>query len=253
MDDWSQFPARAYLDQHYGHMSSETATMMSAIIEYARGGEFAPSRLIEVAGGPTVFSLLALTAALESPPQRIVFTDIAESNLREVDDWLHDRQDAFDYSHLYAWLATNAQVDPERAAASLRAAEWELVCVDWHDPPRAAWLDAFDVVSSHFFVESATGDRAEALALLRNFSGLASPDALVLLSFLQHAQSWDCAGVAVTSLQVHEDMIESFLRTGGLTLAQAAVRTARGRQPAAVTGYEGVVTVSGIASRHVGR
>ena len=50
-------------------------------------------------------------------------------------------------------------------------------------------------------------------ALLRNFSGLGRREALVLLSFLQHAHSWDCAGVAVTSLQVHEDMIESFLRS----------------------------------------
>ncbi len=220
--------------------------MMSAIIRYARSGEFAPSRLIEVAGGPTVFSLLALTAALESPPQRIVFTDIAESNLREVDDWLHDRPGAFEYAHLYAWLEANAQVDPERAVAALRAVEWELVRVDWHEPPPTAWIGAFDVVSSHFFVESATGDRAESLAMLRNFSGLGRREALVLLSFLQHAHSWDCAGVAVTALQVHEDMIESFLEAGGLAVRDAVIQTARGRQAAAIAGYEGVVTVSGI-------
>jgi hypothetical protein len=227
-------------------MSSETATMMSAIIEYVRGRRVAAGRLIEVAGGPTVFSLLALTAALEAAPKLIVFTDIAETNLKEVDDWIEDRPGAFDYSHLYAWLDAHAHVDPERAASALRAARWELVQVDWHDPPRAAWIGAFDAVSSHFFVESATPHLAEARTFVRNYAQLGRREALVLLSFLQHADTWDCAGSPVPSLRVHEDMIQTFLEAEGLALDDVAVKTAAGRQAAAVAGYEGVVTVSGI-------
>jgi hypothetical protein len=247
IDDWSLFPARAYLDQHYGHMSSETATMMSSIISYVRDhGCAPPSRLIEVAGGPTVFSLMALTAGLGAAPGRIVFTDIAESNLAEVDDWLHDRPGAFDYAHLYDWLEARAQADPERAAAALRAADWELVAVDWHDPPPAAWIGAFDAISSHFFVESATPDAATALTFARNYAALGRSGTLALLSFLQHADSWDCDGHPVPSLRVHERMIEAFLATAGLALQDAEIRTAAGRQAAAVTGYAGVVTVAGI-------
>lgn len=224
--------------------------MMSAIIDRVRARPMElPSRLIEVAGGPTVFSLMALTAALEAAPRRIVFTDIAETNLAEVDDWLHDRPGAFDYAHLYDWLETHAEADPERAAAALRGADWELVQVDWHDPPRAGWSGAFDVLSSHFFVESATPDEAEARDLVRNYAPLCRSDALVLLSFLQHADTWDCAGEPVASLRVHEDMIEGFLRSGGLGLDDAVVGTAPAQQPAQVSGYEGVVTVSGITAR----
>jgi hypothetical protein len=250
IDDWSLFPARAYLDQHYGHMSTETATMMSSIVAYVRGRACAPpSRLIEVAGGPTVFSLMALTAALGAAPGRIVFTDIAETNLAEVDDWLHERPGAFDYAHLYDWLRTHAQADPERAAAALRAADWELVPRDWHDPPPAAWIGGFDAVSSHFFVESATSDEATARRFVRNYAGLARPGALLLLSFLQHADSWDCDGVAVPSLRVHEDMIVDFLRSEGIALDDPALLTAAGRQAAQITGYAGVVTVAGTRSR----
>jgi hypothetical protein len=227
-------------------MSSETATMMSAIIEYVRGRRDAPSRLIEVAGGPTVFSLLALTAALDAAPEHIVFTDIAETNLQEVDDWLDDRPGAFDYSHLYAWLEEHAQVDPERAASALRAARWELVQVDWHDPPPPAWIAAFDAVSSHFFVESATAHLAEARTFVQNYAQLGGRDALVLLSFLQHADTWDCAGSPVPSLRVHEGMIQAFLEAAGLALDDVAVQTAAGGQSADVAGYAGVVTVSGI-------
>ena len=118
--------------------------------------------------------------------------------------------------------------------------------MDWHDPPPPAWIGAFDVVSSHFFVESATPDEAEALTFVRNYAPLAGSDAVVLLSFLQRADAWDCDGVAVPSLQVHEGMIESFLASGGISLDDAAIQTAAGRQPASVTGYEGVVTVSGV-------
>ncbi len=226
--------------------------MMTAIIDYVRGRGLRPERVIEVAGGPTVFSLLALTAALAAPPEQIVFTDIAESNLQEVDDWLHERPGAFDYAHLYAWLETQAGADPERAAHELRGARWELRQVDWHDPPPPSWLGAFDVVSSHFFVESATPDEAEALAFVRSYAPLAGSEAVVLLSFLQRADAWDCDGVAVPSLQVHEGMIESFLRAGGISLDDATIRTAAGRQAAAVTGYEGVVTVSGLRSASPG-
>ena len=221
--------------------------MVASIIEYVRArGSATPARLIEVAGGPTVFSLLALTAALEAAPERIVFTDIADANLAEVDDWLHDRPDAFDYAHLYAWLEDEAQADPERAVAALRAADWQLVRVDWHDPPPAAWVGAFDAVSSHFFVESATPDEHTALTFASNYASVAQPDALVLLSFLQHAESWDCDGFPVASLQVHEGMIERFLATAGLTLAEVTMQTAAGRQTADVTGYAGVVTVAGV-------
>lgn len=247
MDDWLQFPARAYLDQHYGHMSSETATMMASIIEYVRDRDVRPpARLVEVAGGPTVFSLLALTAALDAAPSRIVFTDIAATNLAEVDDWLHDRPEAFGYAHLYAWLDEVAGSDPERAVAALRAADWELVQRDWIQAPPSAWIGAFDAVSSHFFIESATPDAATALAFARNYATVGRPGALVLLSFLQHADSWDCDGFPVPSLQVHEGMIEGFLAEAGLRLADAALRTAAGRQSAEVTGYAGVVTVSGV-------
>lgn len=222
--------------------------MMAAIIAYVREHEPRPSRLIEVAGGPTVFSLLALTAALPAAPEHIVFTDIAPSNLQEVDDWLHDRPGAFDYTHLYEWLGAHAQVDPERCAAALRDASWELVAFDWHDAPPAAWIGAFDAVSSHFFVESATSDEAEARAFVRNYASLGGRDALVLLSFLQHADSWDCDGFPVASLPVHEDMIEAFLRAEGLALDDIAIQTAAGRQSSTVTGYAGVVTVSGTRS-----
>lgn len=221
--------------------------MMASIIDYVRTrGAARPARLVEVAGGPTVFSLLALTAALEAAPERIVFTDIADANLAEVDDWLHDRPDAFDYAHLYAWLEDEARADPERAVAALRAADWELVRVDWHDPPPAAWIGAFDAVSSHFFVESATPDEQTARTFASNYAALGRPDALVLLSFLQHAESWDCDGIPVASLQVHEGMIEGFLATAGLPLRDTSIRTAPGRQTADVTGYAGVVTVAGV-------
>jgi hypothetical protein len=247
LDDWSLFPARAYLDQHYGHMSSETATMMASIVDYVRARDVPPpARLVEVAGGPTVFSLLALTAALEAAPQRIVFTDIADSNLHEIDDWLHDRPGAFDYAHLHDWLENEAHADPERAAALLRAADWELVRVDWHDPPPAAWIGAFDAISSHFFVESATPDEDTARRFASNYAALGRPGGLVLLSFLQHAESWDCDGVAVPSLQVHEGTIEPFLASAGIALRDPTIRTAAGRRPADVTGYAGVVTVAGI-------
>jgi hypothetical protein len=230
-------------------MSSETETMMSSIIEYVRGRTRAPDRLIEVAGGPTVFSLLALTAALDAAPAHIVFTDIADTNLQEVDDWLHDRPAAFDYSHLYAWLAEHAHADPERAASSLRGARWELVRVDWHDPPPRPWIETFDAVSSHFFVESATPDLAKARAFVRNYAQLGRHQALVLLSFLQHADTWDCAGSPVPSLRVDEGMIEAFLAAEGLALDDIAVRTAAGGQAADIAGYAGVVTVSGIRAR----
>ncbi len=246
MDDWSLFPARAYLDQHYGEIFPETATMMSAIVDYVRDRDAGPAeQAIEVAGGPTVFSLLALTAALGTAPRRIVFTDIAHANLAEVDDWLRDRPEAFDYSHLYAWLDAEVGVDPERVAAALRAADWELVQRDWREPPPRPWVGAFDVVSSHFFVESATHDVDTARTFARNYASVGRGDALVLLSFLQHATLWDCHGFTVRCLGVREGMIEDFLSNVGLTLADAQVRSAAGRRPADVAGYAGVVTVSG--------
>ena len=129
------------------------------------------------------------------------------------------------------------------------AVRWELRQVDWHEPPPAPWIGAFDVVSSHFFVESATPDEAEALTFVRNYAGLAAGDAVVLLSFLQRADAWDCDGVAVPSLQVHEGMIESFLRSRG----NRALTTRRSRRRQAASRRRSPATKASSPSRAFAR
>jgi hypothetical protein len=91
----------------------------------------------------------------------------------------------------------------------------------------------FDVISSHFFVESATHDLATALTFARKCASVGRGDALVLLSFLQHATLWNCHDLAVRCLAMREGTIEDFLSNVGLTLTDAQVRTAPGRRPAA--------------------
>jgi hypothetical protein len=239
------FPARAYLEKYYGTVGEENAAMLRTILAGLPPPEAVGPRVIEVGGGPSLFSLMAIASSQHRCFRRVTFTDIAAANLAEVRWWLDDDPRQFDYTELLSWLEAEVGADPLVVTESLRASLWDLVRFDWLTSDAPNWHGAFDVVSSHFFSESATDDRAELLDLLGKVARLGRQGATVLLSFLCRSHGYCVDGQQFPAFPLDEDSVLEMLGEAGVSLVDPQVRAAPTEDPDSQPGYDGMMFVAG--------
>jgi hypothetical protein len=240
-----EFPARGYLDKYYGAMGPENVAFAHSITDYLRTRIMPTDTVIEVAGGPCLFSLMSLMAMRGRPFEHVTFTDIGWKNLREVECWLTEDPSKFDYSELLHWLGAELDADPGAVARSLRASNWELAGFDWGNDPPAAWRHRYDVVSCHFFAESATNDEADFVAFLEKLGGLGRPGATLLTSFICRSSGYRIHRRDYPAFAIDENSVFHYLELAGLQLQDVEVRTVPAEDPASDPGYEGLLFVAG--------
>ena len=240
-----EFPARGYLEKYYGDVGPENAAFVRSITDYLWTRNVPTDTVIEVAGGPSLYSLMSLMASRGRPLDHVTFTDIGWKNLREVSSWLRDDPSKFEYDPLLRWLREEAGVDADAVVRSLRASAWELAAFDWHDEVPTAWRHGYDVVSCHFFAESATDDEGDLVALLAKLGQLGRPGATLLTSFIRRSSGYTIQQRDFPAFAVDETSILDYLDAAGLTLADVEVRSVAAENPASDPGYDGLLFVAG--------
>ena len=121
-----EFPARGYLEKYYSAVGAENAAFVRSITDYLQTRIARTDTVIEVAGGPCLYSLMSLMASRGRPFRHLTFTDIGWKNLREVESWLRDDPSQFDYGPLLQWLGEDAGVDGESVERFAARSTWSL-------------------------------------------------------------------------------------------------------------------------------
>jgi lysine decarboxylase len=242
---FEDFPARAYLEKYYSGMGAENAVLLDTVVDYIAATGAPTGRVVEVAGGPSLLSMLALAAVRGEPFEEVLFTDLGQANLDEVERWLTQDPMRFDYSHLLAWLEQRTGAQPEAVSAALRASHWELSSFDWKGDPPPEWCGRFDVVASHFFAESATSNEEEFIAMMRRVPRLGRPGAVALLSFMSRSRGYTIDGADFPGFDVDETTVLGYLRAAGVSLSDLHLRTVPAEDPGSDPGYEGLLFVAG--------
>ena len=239
------FPARSYLEKYYSSVEPENAAFVRSITEYLWPRTEATDTVIEVAGGPCLYSLMSLMASRGQPFDHLTFTDIGWKNLREVECWLQGHPSQFDCDPLLRWLSEEVGVDPDTVARLLRASTWELARVDWRKPVPQAWRHSYDVVSCHFFAESATDDETELVAFLEKLGDLGRPGATLMTSFVCRSADYTVQQRDLPAFAVDETTIFEYLERAGLELEDIEVRSVPSEDPASHSGYKGLLFAAG--------
>jgi NNMT/PNMT/TEMT family len=240
-----EFPARGYLEKYYGAVGPENAAFVRSITDYLRSRSAPTDTVIEVAGGPSLYSLMALMASRGRPFGHVTFTDIGWKNLREVECWLQDDPSQFDYGPLLRWLSREAGVDAGEVARALRASTWELANFDWHEAVPPAWRHGYDVVSCHFFAESATDDEGDLVAFLGKLGALGRPGATLLTSFICRSSGYTIQRRDFPAFGIDESSVHHYLQRAGLRLEDVEVRSVAAEDPDSNPGYESLLFVAG--------
>jgi hypothetical protein len=240
-----EFPARAYLEKYYSAVGPENEAFMRSITEYLQHRPVATDTVIEVAGGPCLYALMSIMACRDRPFRHLTFTDIGWKNLREVDNWLHDDPGQFDYAPLLNWLHANAAISEDRIVDCLRTSTWELAAFDWRRPVPDAWRAGYDVVSCHFFAESATNDENELIAFLRKLRRLGRPGATLLASFMCRSAGYTIGQRQFPAFSIDEHTILRYLQQAGIVLQDTQLRTTPCEDPSTNPGYDALLFLAG--------
>lgn len=240
-----EFPARAYLEKYYGAVGDENAAFMRSITEYLACRSVVTDTVIEVAGGPSLYALMSIMACRGKPFRHLTFTDIGWKNLREVESWLHDYPDQFDYTPLLEWLKNETGASPARVTRALRRSTWELTEFDWRRPVPAGWERDYDVVSCHFFAESATSDEAELIAFLRKLRRLGRPGATLLTSFMCRSAGYTIGQRDFPAYSVDETSVLTYLERAGIVLEDRELRMVPCEDSSSNPGYDALLFVAG--------
>jgi hypothetical protein len=240
-----EFPARAYLEKYYNEVGAENSAFLRAITDYLADHPASTDRVIEVAGGPSLFSMFAVAAVRGRAFRQVTFTDVGWRNIGEVEAWLRDDPRQFDYEPLLEWLRAEVDADAATLVDTMRSSAWDMCHFDWRSEVPVAWLRAFDVVSSHFFAESATDDEAELLSLLEKVGRLGKPGATVLLSFMCRSTGYRIAHQDFPAFDIDEHNISSYLERAGVKLLEPVLRTVPTEDPSSYPGYDGMLFIGG--------
>jgi len=240
-----EFPARGYLEKYYGEMGAENVAFVRSITDYLATRTVATDTVIEVAGGPSLYSLMALMASRGRRFEHVTFTDIGWKNLREVQCWLDEHPARFAYDALLDWMCAEVDVDGEVVERALRSSAWELAEFDWHAPVPAAWRHGYDVVSCHFFAESATDDESDLVAFLSRLGALGRPGATLLASFITHSSGYRIHHRDFPAFAIDEQSLFGYLERAGIRLRDVEVRSVEAQSPEADPGYDGLLFVAG--------
>jgi len=244
-----RFPARYYLEKYYTNVGLENAAFMRAAARSVRPverlGVFA-----ELGGGPSLCALFAMVAATRVGPTRVVWMDVASSCLKEVDDWLRMEAGAFDYAAVLQWLEDEFDVDRSELAGRVRGAEWDMRRLDLHRPLPADLWGVGDVVGSHFFAESATGDEERFVEMTSHIGQAASPGALIALSYIRRSRPYRLQDDTLyPALSLDEDNLQPLLARAGLKFAELRVERGPIDDPPARPDYDGMVFATGSLRR----
>lgn len=236
-----EFPARAYLEKYYSAVGPENEAFMRSITEYLQHRSVATDTVIEVAGGPCLYALMSIIACRDQPFRHLTFTDIGWKNLQEVENWLHDNPGQFDYAPLLSWLQAEVGVKEDRIVDALRNCTWELVQFDWRRPIPDAWRAGYDIVSCHFFAESATNDEHELIAFLRKLRRLGRPRATLLASFMCRSAGYTIGQRTFPAFSIDEHTIHRYLHQAGIVLEDTELRTIPCEDPSTNPGYDALL------------
>jgi hypothetical protein len=214
--DWSAFSPQAYLHEYYADIGAENLALLQ-FLQRAFRDVPQDSLLLDFGGGPTIYTLITASRRVSE----IHFCDYLESNLEAVQQWLHGRFGAFDWTHFVKTTLVLEGQDYSRESVrarenQIRQSVTQVMRCDANRPDPLNGINwQYDVLVSNFCAESATNDRAQWRRFVRNITSLLKPGGKLVMSTLKGADSYAVGDEIFPAVFILEDdLIEVLCHAG---------------------------------------
>jgi hypothetical protein len=167
---WDEWNPRSYLNTYFETLGQDSIENLKFLIrELAEFKDSPKQKILDFGAGPTIFSgLLGAPYATE-----ITFADYLESNLKEIDKWLHKKPDAFNWNNYTRYilkLENNlcSELNIRLRHEELRRKARIIRCDASLEKPLIHSPENFSLVISNFCADSSTDSKAKWKTYMKN-------------------------------------------------------------------------------------
>ncbi|XP_075460168.1 nicotinamide N-methyltransferase-like [Ascaphus truei] len=219
----SDFDGRRFLDTYYhGDLATTDQGMIFSLENlhrfFARGC-IKGDCMIEIGCGPTIFQVISSCEHFK----KIYLTDYSEANLQEVDRWLNDEEDAFDWTPYMKYVCNleGGRTTPEEKSDKIRKSVTLMRCdVTQANPMQPAVLPLADCVIISECLTSACKTLEDFTAALKNISSLLNPGGYLILSDILGGSYYLVGEANFPVLPLEEKFIKRAMADVGFTIEE---------------------------------
>jgi hypothetical protein len=218
VDDYGLFRPLDYLNEY--HLEWDAEDEFSARFIHAAFESIAPQdSMIDVGGGPTLYQLISA----RNKVKKITCAEYLESNRREVQKWLRNEADAFNWDQYfkhYLALERDAHATSiDEMKDCLRSKLGEFIPCDLNQQePIPGPRRVFDVVSSHFCVEAICKDDDDLVSKLGKLAALARTGGYLIMSGLKEAHCYQVGDFNFYAYPMDQERFLEVLRQSGCNI-----------------------------------
>ncbi len=216
---WDKWDARTYLDTYYKDPMADTYETLEFL---HRSLVSMPSfkRALEFGAGPTLFGSLGLEPYVEE----LHSADYLEQNLVEVQKWLNNDKDAFNWDVCSQYLIAFEGGEPTKKnvdlrSESLRRKITKLLRGDIKQKwPLLGHAEKYDLVVSLFCADSITNSKQEWFQYMKNIFNLADSGGVILIAALRNCTYYKVGDRFFPCANINERDIEKVVLDSGLNI-----------------------------------
>jgi len=218
VDDYQLFRPLDYLTEYHCNWDEED-DLSTRFISAAFGTIAAQNSMIDVGGGPTIYQLISARNKVKT----ITCAEYLESNRLEVQKWLRNEPDAFDWDEYFRRYLEAEPDAPESSIEdmknSLRGKLSEFIHCDLHQPnPIPGPARVFDVVSSHYCVEAICQSDDDLVSKLGKLVALTRKGGYLIMSCLKDSRSYKVGEFDFYSYPMNQERFLEVLRQAGCNI-----------------------------------
>jgi hypothetical protein len=211
IDSFAGFEPRGYLSEYYMRVDGENEKLLAF---HARAHEIVPadSLMLEFGGGPTLYQLIS--AAVRA--REIHFSEYSPANLREIQAWLDDDDDAFSWKPFIKAVleleggSVDAGAISDREALLRQRITTLLPGNAFETHPLGAPA-RYDVVSANFVMEGITDDLEVWSAVYANVTDMVRTGGYFINTVVTGAAYWRSGEQVFSAVALDEAVLREKL------------------------------------------
>ena len=219
---------REYLQDYYGYTPPRTIEtdilrqfVLKSFHEFCGTLSCSGLKVLEFGGGPSIMSLISLSQYADE----IVFTDYDAGCRKEVELWMNQSPEAFDWSlylnEVVKAIEGKSDEDVAKREDELRRKIRHIIPCDLLAPQPIKWpisnekIPTFDVISSSFCIEGVSSNEEEFTAAVGRLAKLQAPGGHMIVLTQLGSNSYTVGNQKVPVLQVTEKLLASSFKKCG--------------------------------------
>ncbi len=208
--EYESFNSGTYLTEYYQEIGPENDFLLEMFAKAATEIPVSASRHLELGGGPTIYQLISIASRVES----ILFTDYSRNNLDEVEKWVAQDPQGFDWGAYFnrALELETGAMDEEAAKAreaELRAKIQEVKALDLFDADSlSAYKGSYSVVSAVFCTDAITHSVEEWSSLISRIANVLDVGNYFILVGVLGSHNWTMGNESFKATSLTRDQVE---------------------------------------------